>query len=1208
VDKALETLINTLRRENDRGVAPDLIFFTGDLAAKGKCYVKARSFFDDLLDATGLTARHDKLEARRRLFVVPGNHDVDRAKTEFLARPLTTKEQSDRFFGPDTVAARQKYFDRFGAYAAFFNEYFDGIRQISAEDHFITETIVLEHPRDNLRVGVLGLNSAWFSQDDQDRNQLWVGQRACDLALERVSAGEGADLLIALAHHPLTWLRQEDEMCVRGFLGRHYAVHLFGHDHCATTGLIMDEHGARLSLCTGALFEAASKPKRALWGTVDWPRREVRIRPIRHEDSAQVWTIDPSLYGDREEDGYCRTFALPHEEITTSRGAGAAVDPTTYIQALRDSCSHIEIHGLFVGSGRAQRVPIDDIYIALTTTPVRGLESGGSDAKARPPEGEAADSAPVELTKVLERQRVLIVGDPGSGKTTFLKRVAYGLCNTRLGLDAPTTAATLGLPAEALPLWVPVAELAEHVQNSLNLPTDHPTTGTDPGWIAHYIACRSKGAAGLPVEFWEEAMETGTAVVLLDGLDEAPTRQQRQAVAAMLAAAAGAYPRCRFVVASRPPAAEDQSVLPAFHHARINDLDEQEMERFLSRWCECLFSESPTRLKEHRDELLAALRARQDIRRMARTAVMLTAIAVVHWHEERLPEQRADLYDSVLIWLARSRQLKPERPTAEACLGLHQELALAMQRHPEGRQVQVPRRWAAEQIADCFDGGRRREQTDAAEAFLTQDELDSGIIVKRGDDIRFWHLTFQEYLAARAIAARPEDEQRTLLVATPKLYEPEWREVVLLLAGVLHRQGRKWKVDTFFGDVLNALGKKPKLPTQARCAGLLGAVLRDLSAVDYKPSDARYEKMMNVVEGIFDAERAKDVDIKVAIAAAEAFGQAGDPRFAGPLAPLRDANHDHWVCIPAGEFWMGAQNDERSGRNYDPEAWGKDSEWPECPVHQVNLSEFRIGRYPVTVCEYALFVDDGGYGQERFWTAGGFGEEDKPGEWETQLEHPTRPVVYVSWHEACAYAAWATVRLREAGHEGDVRLPTEAEWERAARGTEGCKFPWGGDEPNDRLMNYGQKVGNPTPVGVYPLGASPEGICDLAGNVWEWCQDHYHDSYDGAPADGSAWEDRDADSPRVWRGGGWVGIPQICRAASRGRLLPVDRYDVIGFRVLCSLSGVHLRRCHRRGVRPESRRSRMPGAWRDASPGAVPVSSQRGGRICAVKPGGSGSP
>ena len=118
----------------------------------------------------------------------------------------------------------------------------------------------------------------------------------------------------------------------------------------------------------------------------------------------------------------------------------------------------------------------------------------------------------------------------------------------------------------------------------------------------------------------------------------------------------------------------------------------------------------------------------------------------------------------------------------------------------DGRKVQVSRRWAAEQVAKLFQG-----RINESERFLEEEELDSGIVVRRGNELRFWHLSFQEYLAARAIGGFNEEHQRDILLGKKRrFYVPEWREVIQLLSGVLHEQGRD-KVDGLIGAVLDDL-------------------------------------------------------------------------------------------------------------------------------------------------------------------------------------------------------------------------------------------------------------------------------------------------------------------------------------------------------------------------------------------------------------------
>jgi hypothetical protein len=342
---------------------------------------------------------------------------------------------------------------------------------------------------------------------------------------------------------------------------------------------------------------------------------------------------------------------------------------------------------------------------------------------------------------------------------------------------------------------------------------------------------------------------------------------------------------------------------------------------------------------------------------------------------------------------------------------LLQELALAMQDHTEGRQSQVSRGWAAQRLLGRFQGADETEQCERAGEFLEQEEVDSGIIVSRGGEIRFWHLTFQEYLAARAIGGKADKVQHQLVLANNKIYNPEWREVILLLGGVLLRQGAA-KVDGLIAAALDKLGAEPTLSEKALFVGLFGAVTRDLRVLAYEPVDYRYAQMFDAVLDIFDAKKAGGVEFKLRVEAAEALGRAGDPRLSA----------DNWVRIESGEFWMGAQAGEPAQRNYDPIA-----RQDEGPVRLINLPSYQIGRYPVTVSEYQQFVEGNSYLDDRWWSAGGFGEKKEPSDWQNQLRYPNRPVTDVNWYEAAAYCKWGEYAYprRQNGNEQRVALLQE---------------------------------------------------------------------------------------------------------------------------------------------------------------------------------------
>ncbi|MCL4205483.1 MAG: SUMF1/EgtB/PvdO family nonheme iron enzyme [Pirellulaceae bacterium] len=820
----------------------------------------------------------------------------------------------------------------------------------------------------------------------------------------------------------------------------------------------------------------------------------------------------------------------------TDRPAAVA-DPVKYLQDLRDKTEYIDIRGLHVGKGRAHRLNIEDLYISLTTTDTAPRDSDdepqgrGGGRKWRKAEAgrrglDSVQRRTVPLHQILSHDRLVVVGDPGSGKTTFLRRIAHTLCQTELGDIASAAQDRLGVNDRTFPIFLRVSEWAAHLVRHGD-ETSAPAGEHAPAWLPHCLAASHTDRAGLSAAFFQQRLEEGRCTVLLDGMDEAPDRLLRERLARLIENAAAAYRGCSFVVTCRPAAYVAETVLPSFVHARIDPLSDEALETFLRRWCEEVYGESRQAAQDHFQELRAAVRTRPEIRRMARNPVMLTALAVVHWNERRLPEQRADLYQSIITWLSRAREQRKGRKSAERTVLLLQELALAMQDDPSGRQIQVSKRWAADKLArELGDGRDIRQTVQQAEQFLDQEELDSGIIVTRGSYVTFWHLTFQEFLASRAIAARLETEQQQILFADPaKLYRPDWREVVLLLAGTLHQQGND-KVGGFLGRLLDSLGPAPDLAALARCAGLVGGILRDLAPLSYQFADPRYPALLDAVTAIFDPARNSSVPIENRMAAADALGQAGDPR-------LDWRRSDYWATIPAGKFLMGAQRKDSKQPNYDEEAFD-DGEWRETP-HEVSLDAYRIARYPVTVGQYREFIQDDGYQDARWWTAGGFGQFTEPQDWEQQQEFPSRPVVGVSWSEAAAFCQWV-----------GCRLPTEAEWEHAARGTTGRKFPWGDEPADEQRMNFAGKVGHPTPVGIYPLGNTLHGISDLAGNVCEWCADWFEEYHEGSVANPRG---PDSGTHRVIRGGCWDFDASRCRAAFRLWVEPGSRVFIVGFRV-----------------------------------------------------------
>ena len=230
------------------------------------------------------------------------------------------------------------------------------------------------------------------------------------------------------------------------------------------------------------------------------------------------------------------------------------------------------------------------------------------------------------------------------------------------------------------------------------------------------------------------------------------------------------------------------------------------------------------------------------------------------------------------------------------------------------------------------------------------------------------------------------------------------------------------------------------------------------------------------------------------------------------------------VLVPAGEFLMGSDN-IKDTHSYKEER----------PQHVVFLDAFEIGVFPVTNQQYAIFVKATGREAPRYWPGGRIPEGRE-----------YHPVVYVSWHDAVAYCHWLSEKT------GQVwRLPTEAEWEKAARGIDGRIYPWGNQKPNKTLCNYNMHVGRTTQVGKYPDGVSPFGIYDMAGNVWEWCMDWYDATYYAKSPKANPTGPNHG-KYRVLRGGAWNSDFKTVRSAFRHILIPTTVDYYFGFRCVLS--------------------------------------------------------
>jgi hypothetical protein len=497
----------------------------------------------------------------------------------------------------------------------------------------------------------------------------------------------------------------------------------------------------------------------------------------------------------------------------------------------------------------------------------------------------------------LKKHRLLaLVGEAGSGKTTFLRRIAWELCE---GKPRQRTARKrIALPCKGFPMFIRASSLDRYIHETCKGRYDPD----DPRWLADYLA--SMGT-GLDRAFFEEMLGREDSMALLDGLDEAADEQRREHIGKLLEKAS--VRGCRYVVSMRPSAAAEGGVLPHFVRCYVSPLDDEGIEQFLKTWCAWLPQD---------EKYLGGLR--RDVAEtdwdVRSNPFMLTALAVVYLQNKRLPHERAELFEEIVKWLIAQAEERWGEPHYKRhfILNCLQRLALDMQGWQGKRIAEVSVNDAAERIKDQFQKGG----LDEARTFLVRAREASGVLTLRNGRLAFWHKLFQEFLAARRLVSLDSSVKTKL--ALNLVYLEEGREM-LPLAAVLMKADYDYLPKLFVALIGGAL-EKP-LAEQAHAAGVIGSMLRDLDKTGWHlapAADGEYQMLLKKAEALFDLELSKGIPLRSRVEAAEALGAAGDRRLRTP---------------DQGDYWVPVAGD------------GK------------KIQDFHIGRFPVTVHEYRRYLN-----------------------------------------------------------------------------------------------------------------------------------------------------------------------------------------------------------------------------------------------------------
>jgi formylglycine-generating enzyme required for sulfatase activity len=598
------------------------------------------------------------------------------------------------------------------------------------------------------------------------------------------------------------------------------------------------------------------------------------------------------------------------------------------------------------------------------------------------------------------------------------------------------------------------------------------------------------------------ALDAGQCLVIFDGLDEvAPDRRQiaREAVEAFAR-------RCadnRFLVTCRIRSYQNEARLGSFDEVTLAKFDGKKIRDFVSAWytARADLGQMTRDLADQRADDLRQAVADQKLQELAETPLLLTTMAVVHTAQVTLPRERAVLYlRCVEILLRRWHKHKSGELALLQELGLsEQELlkalaAVALDAHQRGKKGEVADLPKKDVLAIL---SKRLGSYANAEHFLEHVEDRAGLLLGHGgvdaDEpvYSFPHRTFQEFLAGYHLALSDTDFGKQLRARLSE--RDKWALAAQLGAEhLLYNAGDSPKV-------LFALGKLcPVSPLRddndwrgivwaGNIAAKMGAERIQREDADNPDGGAKLierlaQRLLEIIErGTLGVSVLERVD------AGNALAVLGDPR-----------DFDEMVDVPAGEFLYG---DEKKKKRI--------------------AKPFRIGKYPVTNAQYKKFVDATNapvpFRDDYDWA--------KPYNWDQKTKmypegRANHPVVLVSWNDAQAYCQWAR-----------KRLPTEEEWERAARHTDGREYPWVGEFDAAKCNSSESGIGTTTPVGIYLDGASVCGALDMSGNVWEWTASDFDKN------------------TKVLRGGAWGSNVDGARCAVRNWYDAGTRISNVGFRL-----------------------------------------------------------
>ncbi|MCP4655764.1 MAG: NACHT domain-containing protein [bacterium] len=764
------------------GITPGLVFVTGDLAGSGqKAELDGAHRF-----LTELLAELD-LDPPRNLFLVPGNHDVDRNAIQ----PVVEIYQQgilglsgERFRqGVGEILGSSENLKPYGArleeWCAFTGRLLGPVRQVRPDRPWRTDLCEIGE----LRIGIASLCSAWSCGPDDDRaGRIVVGERQLREVMDELGK---AHLRLVLLHHPLEWLHEAERSALTGLLRNRAHVVLHGHLHAAEATRIVGSSGDELVvLASGAAYAGTRWSHGFQAARLDPAADELELHHFTwNARDGGFWHPDPGAARGAPS-GVVR-LRLPVATVTapgTACGAGEGL-------AARLARAAGAVHGQLTFLGLPDHAPKPNARLMDLYVPVGLTETQGFGEVQLPPEKVLPELFAEPNDE--RAPRVVVLGDPGSGKSTLCRYLAVAAAER----NEPPAPLLLGL-------------------------REYLRQGRRDGLLA-FAADEATHRLGVPVDENDlvALCREGRALLLIDGLDEVTDPGDRERIRDMTAGLAEAYPRIRMVVTSRIVGYERAPLgRESFRCLRLRPFNDDQLKQFVSAWYEIAEARDPVARSRRSAELLAALAAEPRVREVARNPLFATLFALVHRYEARLPGQRAELFELCVrmlleTWPQARGQRFSELDEGRQRLVL-ERLALQLQEkrihgfagEPLGTTIDRAELTAAlarlVRDSDFF----QKPQTDVGrlvDHWVEYLAAGTGLLIEQEPGIfAFAHLSFMEYLAGCALLAREQagGDARVAKFVADHYLDSHWQETLLLMLGKVAT--RRSLIDAVFARVI----------------------------------------------------------------------------------------------------------------------------------------------------------------------------------------------------------------------------------------------------------------------------------------------------------------------------------------------------------------------------------------------------------------------